>query len=290
MDGKSFDAYTRIVTKERSRRGTLALLAGALATHVRGRERTAEAACKKVGKNCDKNKDCCDGAQCKGKKCKCKSGRDECGGKCYDLDKDENHCGDCNTVCGAHESCCDGVCVSLSSDRDHCASCGAACARDELCVDGACTPCPVGNQICGDVCCPPFRACCDGTCVDELESNPDHCGACGNHCPGICGDGPDGSMVCHGPRCCSSGQCVDDVQSNPDHCGACDNACGPDETCCDGVCGGTCGNSYCACHETCCDGECVDLQRDDDHCGSCDVECVPNQTCQEGRCKRIEPM
>jgi hypothetical protein len=68
-------------------------------------------ACKKVGKKCDKNNDCCDGAKCKKDTCKCKSGRTECGGKCYKLDKDEKHCGACNNRCTGPELCLSGVCI-----------------------------------------------------------------------------------------------------------------------------------------------------------------------------------
>jgi hypothetical protein len=29
---------------------------------------------------------------------------------CFDLDHDENHCGDCDTVCGMDETCDEGDC------------------------------------------------------------------------------------------------------------------------------------------------------------------------------------
>ena len=89
------------------------MLAGGLSTLLPGGDRAAEAGCKKVGKKCDKNKDCCDGARCKGKKCTCKSGLDECGGKCFDLDRDDQHCGACSTACVSPDACCDGVCSTI---------------------------------------------------------------------------------------------------------------------------------------------------------------------------------
>ncbi|MDF3038476.1 MAG: repeat containing protein [Thermomicrobiales bacterium] len=111
MDEQSFDAFTRGLTAIVPRRRTIALLASVVSSLlVRGAPPVA-AGCKKVGKKCDKNKDCCDGARCGGKECKCKSGFDECGGKCYDLDKDENHCGSCNTACAPGATCEDGACV-----------------------------------------------------------------------------------------------------------------------------------------------------------------------------------
>jgi hypothetical protein len=73
-------------------------------------------ACKKVGRKCDKNKDCCDHAKCKGDKkdkkgkCRCKSGYKECNKRCYDLDKDPQNCGSCGNACVPPDACCDGQC------------------------------------------------------------------------------------------------------------------------------------------------------------------------------------
>src|SRR5215203_2630164 len=68
MDGLRFDSVTRaFATSRRSSIQTfLGAATGALITFRRGEE--AAAGCKKVGKKCDKNKDCCDGAKCKGGK------------------------------------------------------------------------------------------------------------------------------------------------------------------------------------------------------------------------------
>lgn len=73
---------------------------------------TALAGCKKPGKKCKKNKDCCDGAKCKGKKCRCSNGRATCGKTCADLQTDLDHCGVCNLACAAGESCQGGTCVA----------------------------------------------------------------------------------------------------------------------------------------------------------------------------------
>jgi hypothetical protein len=126
-------------------------LAAGLALPLIGRAPRAAASCKKVGKKCDKNKDCCDGAECKGGQCACKSGRAECDGKCYKLDTDENHCGDCDTACAAGETCCDGACVDLESDAANCGSCGTTCAEAVACVAGVCDPsseCPADAAFC----------------------------------------------------------------------------------------------------------------------------------------------
>ena len=117
MDARSFDAFTRRLTTELPRRGALALMTGAASSLLLGGVSPVAAGCKKVGKTCDKNKDCCDGAKCKKDTCKCKSGREECGGTCYHLDRDENHCGSCNTQCDEDEGeiCSNGRCVNVPS-------------------------------------------------------------------------------------------------------------------------------------------------------------------------------
>ena len=73
-----------------SRRSLLQLVTGtalgALPAALFDRK-SAHAGCKKVGKKCDKNKDCCDGARCEGDKkdkkgkCRCKAGLKDCPGK-----------------------------------------------------------------------------------------------------------------------------------------------------------------------------------------------------------------
>ncbi len=111
MDEQSFDAFTRGLTAIVPRRRTIALLAGVVSPLLTPGASPVAAACKKVGKKCDKNKDCCDGARCGGKKCKCKSGFSKCNKKCYDLDQDENHCGACDNACAPAATCIDGACV-----------------------------------------------------------------------------------------------------------------------------------------------------------------------------------
>ena len=141
MDGPSFDALTRQLASRLPRRGVFALMTGAASSLLLGGIPPVAAGCKKVGKKCDKNNDCCDHAKCKGGKngeCRCKSGFTECGGKCFDLDKDENHCGSCNTACDPGWGCFDGVCVDLEEDENHCGACGTQCSPDFHCVVARC--------------------------------------------------------------------------------------------------------------------------------------------------------
>jgi DNA-binding beta-propeller fold protein YncE len=111
MNEQRFDGIARILGTHAGRRA----LAGGLASLLAGLTIPQSAlACKKVGKKCDKSKDCCDGATCKGGKhgkCKCKSGFTTCNTKCYDLDRDEDHCGGCGNACQPDEFCEAGTCV-----------------------------------------------------------------------------------------------------------------------------------------------------------------------------------
>jgi hypothetical protein len=119
MDEQSFDAITRGLTVDVPRRRTIAMLAGAVSSLLARGAPPVAAACKKVGKKCDKNKDCCDGAKCEGEKrdkkgkCKCKNRFTKCNKHCYDLDKDDQNCGVCGNACVPPEECCDGECSTV---------------------------------------------------------------------------------------------------------------------------------------------------------------------------------
>jgi hypothetical protein len=201
MDEPRIDVIAKRLSAGFSRRRVVGGLSGGLAAvGALLRPKPAPAGgCKKVGKLCDKNQDCCDHAECKGGECKCKSGWKECGGGvCVNRDTDESHCGHCGTVCGEDEVCdggectckdgwqdCagDGTCANLDKDENHCGACGNACG---------------------------LLTCCDGECV-ALPYDRDHCGACDNGCgeDEVCVHGgcvpclpPD--VIC-GDQCCGAG-------------------------------------------------------------------------------------
>jgi len=211
MAERRIDALARSLAAGLPRRRLLGgITAGLLSSPLGNRPRDAAAGgCKKPGKKCDKNKDCCDGAKCTGGECRCKSGREECAGKCFKLNTDEQHCGDCGTECGAAETCCGGTCVDLRTDSANCGGCGTACSETEACRFGG---------VCAS--CFPQTAC-GGVCVD-LTADPDNCGECGTECEGIneiCGNGfcrdcdllagerPCLSVCCVGGRACIDGEC-----------------------------------------------------------------------------------
>ena len=210
IDGERIDVLARLVAGGWPRRRLLGGLAAGLAAPLLGRfGGRAAAACKKVGRPCDRNGDCCAGAECRGGKCRCKTGRNECAGKCFNLDTDETRCGTCSRRCGAGETCCGGACVDLRTDPANCGACGTACSESEACRFGG---------VCAS--CFPQTAC-DGLCVD-LTSDRGNCGACGVECDGInaiCGNGfcrfcdllagerPCVTVCCTGGRSCIDGEC-----------------------------------------------------------------------------------
>lgn len=184
MNPRSFDAFARHLATGLPRRKAISILAGAVSSVILFGTRTVEAACKEVGQSCDKDADCCANAHCKNGSCKCQSGYDECGGKCFDLDTSENHCGSCNTVCASGQSCVAGVCAEggCTADLD-------SCAPDALCI--ACPDRP--GSVCyrddsGTPRCSVFLLC--FPCEEDADCEGFGPGArCVTSCPGQCSSG-----------------------------------------------------------------------------------------------------
>lgn len=203
---------------------------------------------------------------------------------------DANHCGSCNNVCPNGGTClagvcqcgsglvdCNGQCVDLASDTNHCGSCNSPCFfpnATAICQSGTCDI---------DFCDSGFEDC-DGDslngCEVYLPTDSNHCGSCGNTCPG-------GSICSAGACQCGSGltdcgsQCVD-LNTDSNNCGTCNNACTGGSVCSSGACLCTAGLSNCF-------GQCVDLDIDANNCGTCGTDCsnAPNVVqafCQNGMC------
>jgi hypothetical protein len=69
------------------------------------------------------------------------------------------------STCREHANCCSKTCLPASQFRDHRARCG----------------CEGGVLPCGDSCCSGVDpTCCPGDGCADLDSDPQHCGACGN--------------------------------------------------------------------------------------------------------------
>jgi hypothetical protein len=187
MNTSRFDGFLRRVTQALSRRQILSAFTLVLTPGLILPEHAL--ACKNAGKKCDKNKDCCDGARCKGGKkgkCRCKSGLNECGGKCQNLDTDGNHCGSCNAGCATGIPCTNGACCvpitrAFEESRGSCASSDACCDAGTCCtfLDGGgpeskCFDLLTHQTACGATCetvvnClnfQPDRQCVNGECVE----------------------------------------------------------------------------------------------------------------------------
>jgi hypothetical protein len=157
----------------------------------------------------------------------CPAGQVDCGGACFDVSSDPDHCGSCDNTCGFGESCASGNCVGqcpLGSTavrrpvRQH--RLGPQqlrrlrrAVRRRPGVRRRPVPrraCPIGTIQCGQDCA-------------DAASDPDHCGGCDQQCNGaeVCASG---NCVCTGGTVQCDGQCVD-VQSDPNNCGDCGNDC-----------------------------------------------------------------
>ncbi len=179
--------------------------------------------------------------------------------QCVNLDTDTNNCGECGNVCpvpqqGGTASCLFGqcqmgcangltvcgvaqstdggadagfdapICIDTSVDPNHCGTCDTRCTASQICTAGACvaagTPAQ-GTTACG------FLA--DGGVVyDNLQTDRNNCGACGNACATneICESGA--CQPCAVTQCNNS--CVDTTVDSS-NCGSCGNVCAGASAC-----------------------------------------------------------
>ncbi len=137
---------------------------------------------------------------------------------------------------------------------------------DDFTKGGGSASCDLGLESCGS------------DCVDT-NSDPKHCGACGNACDSakVCANGACADSCPSGLENCS-GACVD-IQKDAQHCGACGSPCSAGQLCTSGTCDQSCGAG-----QTACGSSCVDTQTDEQHCGACDSPCAVGQACQGGTC------
>jgi hypothetical protein len=117
-----------------------------------------------------------------------------CPDGCFNTRSDEDHCGDCTTVCSGGTQCsgsqctcpsgtldCGGGCEDITQNAAHCGSCANACdGATEACVNRQCV-CKAG-----------LFACTPGACIDRM-TDKNNCGQCGTTCPG--------NKICQGGGC-----------------------------------------------------------------------------------------
>ncbi|MDB4939077.1 MAG: Tryptophan synthase alpha chain [Labilithrix sp.] len=81
-------------------------------------------------------------------------------------------CATSELACGPGPSSMPLLCTEPKTDAFNCGACGKSCDIGNSCVDGACTD--AGTCANGVVC--------NGTCVHDRYSDPNHCGSCQNRC------------------------------------------------------------------------------------------------------------
>ena len=281
MHDRCFDALARTLAATRSRRRALGLLAGgalggAMALLGRGE---AAAACGTVGQPCDATRRCCPGAACADNgRCRCKPGLTDCGGRCRNLQTDENNCGKCGRVCAAGRTCCAGRCVNTANAEAHCGKCGKACRADQICVGGTCL-CPNGTVPCQNACVaacpngqpPDATTCqCAGACTCPLKAEGEPCADNAECCSARCAGG---SCQMAEPGSAPVGHFCANDESGDNECwtGLCEG--------CQCICVATAG----ACpggFRECCSGNCFQ----DRCCNGVDEPCAGNADCCSGVC------
>ena len=155
MDGHSFDRITTLLATGIPRRAALRALVGVALAGVLTRLGLggAAAACKKKGKPCDTDNDCCSNI-CKARKCRCRKNGATCAGskQCcssFCLTQEANAGPTCcvpnDEPCGQDSDCCQNVANPAACENDRCcAGEGRPCA-----VPG---PLQTGNCCSGLVC------------------------------------------------------------------------------------------------------------------------------------------
>jgi len=134
------------------------------------------------------------------------------------------------------------------------------------------------------------RTICGSECVD-LQSDPDHCGACDSACPS---DQVCSFFVCS-TSCKTAAETPDcdracvDLFGDDFNCGACGRACPTNQYCEEASCRSCpAGETYCLeANNEGIEKVCVDLDTDANHCGACGNACVSTpiaSACVDGMC------
>jgi subtilisin family serine protease len=201
----------------------------------------------------------------------CEPGWNDCNGDAADgcesdPETDPDNCGECGIVCStnhAEAECRSGICfmgdcedgyancdhnnangceTDIQSDADNCGGCEVHCD-----IPNATAACSAGACVVAE--CEAGWGDCNGEgedgCEVELDTNPNHCGGCGQLCE-----------LDHASAECRNGVCqLDD-----------------------------CDEGWADCNGDEADGCEVDLTSDAEHCGHCAVACPEGQTCEAGTC------
>jgi hypothetical protein len=163
MDDNRFDAWAKVLGGSGSRRASFRLLVGAVVAGGLTRLGLADvaAACKKPGKKCDKNNECCN-KRCKKGRCGCR----KVGQTCQSFV-------DFNDCCGSGSM----SCLGPFGDTRCCKGNDQNCRQTEdCCGDDVCEAALGGRKRCcrqeGEVCklTAGSRTCCNGLVCDEQDT------------------------------------------------------------------------------------------------------------------------
>jgi Stigma-specific protein, Stig1 len=152
MEAMRFDALIRSIESTVPRRSAIGgLVAGLVA--LLGRPGAEEADAKKHKKKKKKKKNNGGGVQCQ-------PGETNCGGQCFNLANDAQHCGSCDKSCGTGESCFNGQCLTgigtCAAADNFCNSVLDVCNDNDTCQclqtfagQTRCGLAPAGGFLCG---------------------------------------------------------------------------------------------------------------------------------------------
>jgi hypothetical protein len=145
--------------------------------------------CRRLGRQCRRDSQCCSNnciSQGDVKVCACPEGKTACNERCVNLERNDNHCGECFNRCDEDVECVEGVCggSSLCPPREECDAL-SACGPDGSCCCYLSTEGPV---LCSSECvtCDGYQAC---TSTAECPAGF-FCSrsCCGLFCFPICGE------------------------------------------------------------------------------------------------------
>src|SRR5918994_1522513 len=129
--------------------------------------------CRRLGRECRRDSQCCS-RNCvrrgDDKVCACPEGQTRCNDRCVNLDRNDNHCGECFNRCAEGVECMDGECGGGEP------ICTPPCPDGHVCVQEEGVPQP----FCQPICDPPCPGDCG--CVDLADGNGTACINCDVGC------------------------------------------------------------------------------------------------------------
>jgi hypothetical protein len=105
--------------------------------------------CRRLGRECRRDSQCCsENCVRRGddKVCGCPEGKTRCGLRCVNLQKNENHCGECFNRCDEGQECVEGMCGGGEP------ICTPSCPEGEECLQGQPGTFPFCHPICTPSC------------------------------------------------------------------------------------------------------------------------------------------